>query len=410
MEKVELDAIQGAQSWQTEVFWPALLLNADVLTGDAMAARRRHVQLERRSQEVPALKCQAEAARAAYLLLRGDVSGAVALYETILPSFPIKQRVGWETTRAYFARALNAAGAHARARAIADEVVSNMQPSDHAMVARFLEAQRQLAFAESGLGNHARAAELLDALLAKHGHESNPLLVGLLHQARAEVAERAKDPDAVERHRAEMEHRFRGTHNPLLIAQCERARRGTTAPTDGTRRPRLQPVPNTVSALAGATVRTQPSAAGEPSSLEEVVAASDEPIETALTFVMRRTKAKGGYLYVPSGDGMRLAWSSTNDEPPAACVEELLRWVNVVRENDRHDGPSEERSTLIVETVTVSGFRMVALRGENDGSIVGGLVLEADPRIDFTGSTSFFDALGRVVEEHGQDMLEFITA
>ena len=48
-DRVELNAVQGAHTWQTEIFWPALLLNADVLTGDVMAARRRYVQLERRA-------------------------------------------------------------------------------------------------------------------------------------------------------------------------------------------------------------------------------------------------------------------------------------------------------------------------------------------------------------------------
>jgi len=41
-----------------------------------MSARRRYVQLERRSQEVATLKPHAEAAHAAYLMLRGDVSQA----------------------------------------------------------------------------------------------------------------------------------------------------------------------------------------------------------------------------------------------------------------------------------------------------------------------------------------------
>src|SRR5262249_150190 len=61
-ERIEHNAVQGAQTWQTEVFWPALLLMADVLAGDAMAARRRSLQLERRAEEVATLKPQADAA------------------------------------------------------------------------------------------------------------------------------------------------------------------------------------------------------------------------------------------------------------------------------------------------------------------------------------------------------------
>jgi len=44
------------------------------------------------------LKPQAQAARAAYLMLRGDAAEAISLYEKLLPSLPIRKCVGWETT------------------------------------------------------------------------------------------------------------------------------------------------------------------------------------------------------------------------------------------------------------------------------------------------------------------------
>jgi hypothetical protein len=409
LERVELNAIQGAQAWQVEVYWPALLLNADVLASDAMAARRRHVQLERRAKEVAALKPYADAAYAAYRMLRGDAAEAVSLYEKLIPSYPIRRRVGWETTRAYFARALNAVGAHARAKAAAEEVLSNMLPSDHELAAHFLEAQRQLALAESGLGNHARAALLLDELLAKHGHESNALLVGLLHQARAEVARRANDRATVEVHRAEMETRFRGTQNPALIAQCERARRSTATLAAVRTREVHQPLPNTVSGFSRAVAPTLPSQ-GNPSGLSQLLAASDEPLETALQLLIRQTKAKRAYLYVPAGDDLQLAWSSTKEEAPDSCLEELARWVQVVRENDGDDASNAGRSTVVLETVTVSGYRMVALCRPMANTVLGGLILEAEPKIDLVGSSELFDELGRIVEEYGSDGLSLITA
>jgi hypothetical protein len=409
LERVELNAIQGAQAWQVEVYWPALLLNADVLASDAMAARRRHVQLERRSKEVAALKPYAEAARAAYVMLRGNVAEAVSLYEKLIPSYPIQRRVGWETTRAYFARALNAAGAHERAKAIAEEVVSHMLPSDHELVAHFLEAKRQLALAESGLGHHERAAALLDDLLAKHGHESNALLVGLLHQARAEVARRAKDKTTAQKHHAEMESRFRGTQNPALVAQCERTRRGDEgALPRQPQRDAHQQVPNTVTAFARAAAQTLPSAQNPSSTLEQTLQGSAEPLETALALVMQQTKAKCAYLYVPVGNAFQLAWSSTNDDPPSACVEELHHWMDVLRENDPDD--TGGYSTLIVDTETVSGFRLVALRRAAEKSLIGGLIIEAEQKVDLVGSSELFDALGRIVEEYGQEAKLLITA
>ena len=115
--------------------------------------------------------------------------------------------------RAHFAEALNSAGDHARAKAVVTEALP---------LARLLELERQLALAEAGLGEYARAVARLDRLLAKHGDEDQPLWIGALHKARAEVALRMGDEGALELHLAELNRRFRGTRNPALIAQCER--------------------------------------------------------------------------------------------------------------------------------------------------------------------------------------------
>jgi hypothetical protein len=396
MEHVERSAVQGTQTWQTEMFWPALLLNADVLTSDAMGARSRYVQLERNSRDVPTLKPQAEAAHAAYLMLRGDLARAVALYDEILPSFPIHGYVGWETTRAYFARALNLSGEHARAKAIAEEVLSNMIPADHDYVAHFLEAHRQLALAESGLGNHERAAALLGGLLDKHGHESNPLLVGLLHQARAEVAERAGDLATAEVHRAEMESRFRKTQNPALIAQCENAQRSTAV---------LPASPGVArSVLDQSTLKVGPMSALTgplgPSRLAETVSASEEPLDVALEFLVRRTKAKSAYLYVLAGSDLQLAWSSTNEEAPVGSIADLHRWLDVVR---------QKASPLVGETSQAAEYRLVALRSAAERLVIGGLIVEAEAQADLLESSDVFDAVGRAVEAHGHDALGFVT-
>jgi hypothetical protein len=418
MERVEQNVVQGAQTWQSELFWPALLLNADVLTGDAIAARRRYVQLERWSKEVASLKPQAEAARAAYLMLRGDVSGAILLYERLMPSFPCRKRVGWETTRAYFAKALNAAGAHARAKVVAEEVVSNMIPGDELFAARFLEVRRQLALAESGLGNHERAAALLDDFLEKHGNESNPLLVGLLHQARAQVAERAKDPATAEAHRSQMESRFRQTKNPLLIAQCERAHRSSaTLSAVRGERERYQLIANTVSAFrtapfTGVTLagdQTQASSSAGPVGIDEILTSSGEPFEAGLEFVLRHTMAKSAYLYVLKGGDLRLAWSSTNGEPPSPAVAELRRWLDVARDNARQHTTVDGLDARIAQAATISGYRLVALQSSTDRAIVGGVILEAEPNVALAGVTHVFDALGRVIQQRGLDALEFIT-
>jgi methylmalonyl-CoA mutase cobalamin-binding subunit len=278
-----------------------------------------------------------------------------------------------------------------------------MIPADHAYPAIFLEPQRQLALAECGLGNHGRAAALLDELLAKHGHESNPLFVGLLHQARAEVAERAQDRAAAAAHRAQMENRFQMTQNPLLIAQCERADRDAAAHSSVRAwRERSERV-----ASLAPVQREGAMPANENASDLDVLSASPEPLQALVEYVIQRTRAKNAYLYILAGGELRLAWSTAAEEPHPACLTELARWLEVVRENARNPTTLHDREPLLVQTV--SGYRLVALQNASEATTVGGLILEAEPNVDLLGSTHIFDALGHVIEERGLDTLEFIT-
>jgi tetratricopeptide (TPR) repeat protein len=305
-ERVELFAVQGNTTWQAEMFFPALLLNADVLTGDAIAARRAWEQLARRTKDVQALKKYADAAQAAYLTLRGEIQQAIALYEQVLPEFPLRARVAYETTRAYYAEALNLAGDHARAKAVVLEVIDGMVDQDHRIVVHFLEAQRQLSLAEAGLGNHTEAIRILDELLAKHGHEDNRLLIGLLHKARAEVALLARDSEAFEVHQREMEQRFRGTRNPALIAQWERlVERATRLGVRKADPPAAQD--GQIGLKSTITTFT---------SLAELSAAAD-PYASALQLFMSRVRATSGFLYLSRQNAMHLVAASGTSEPPA---------------------------------------------------------------------------------------------
>jgi hypothetical protein len=53
---------------------------------------------------------------------------------------------------------------------------------------------------------------------------------------------------------------------------------------------------------------------------------------------------------------------------------------------------------------------MVALCRPMAKTVLGGLILEAEPKIDLIGSSELFDELGRIVEEYGSDGLSLITA
>jgi tetratricopeptide (TPR) repeat protein len=311
-ERVELFAVQGSTTWQVEMFWPAILVAADVLTGDAIAARRTAEQLARRAKDVPVLQKYADTAHAGYLLLRGEINHAIAAYEKVLPEFPLRQSVAYERVRSHFAQALNLAGHHARAKAVVLEAISGMVDADGGLF-HFLEAYRQLALAEAGLGNQAEALAILDRLLAEHGHKGNRLMIGLLHKARAEVALNTKDADAFELHVREMEQRFRSTRNPALIAQCERlldraARLGVR---------KLEPLgvqdAETVQGLSAMISGT----VGE-------LSGTVDPCAHALQVILTRANAKSGFLYLRRQGAMILA-AASDPNPPPRSLEDALK-------------------------------------------------------------------------------------
>ena len=123
---------------------------------------------------------------------------------------------------ASYANALIDAGEPAKARAICERLLRET-PEDDAFplgTHRHLLSQ-QLALAEAALGEHARAAERLEALLTRFAASDNPLLLGALHHDRASVALNAADIAAFNHHFERTQGLFAATHNPWLIQQSD---------------------------------------------------------------------------------------------------------------------------------------------------------------------------------------------
>jgi hypothetical protein len=378
-ERVELYATQGGTSWQAEVFWPVLLLTSDTLAGDTIAVRRASEQLARRAEDVPGLSDYARAANAIYLYLRGDLEQAILAFEAVLPQLTPRKRVAWHSVRACYADALNRAGEYQRAKLIAEGILRHAQPGEEAMVLRFLEPERQLALAEAGLGNHARAAQILDALLTRHAERDNPLLLGLLHKARAEVAAANSDRELADRHLEQLEQLARAARNPALIAQWERLydklhrgdRSAQRANADG-------------KADDAVSVMTQ--------KVHSELIAADDPFACALALVMARTKAKAAYLYVVKEDKTSVVSASSPIEPPMELekllVQQIQRMNQRAREELAQQEPDGRTVTAFVESVppppTSDTHQLIVLSTELGGvsTAVGGLIIEVPTAVD----------------------------
>jgi hypothetical protein len=390
-ERVELFAVQGSTTWQAEIFWPILLLDSEIRSGNTLAVRTIHEQLARRSKDHPTLQVYSEIARATYLMLRGEHARAIPLYERILDGLVGQdESSAWQAFRACFgfANALNMAREHARAKQYTSELLTRAGSEVRRVVGHYLEPQRQLALAESGLGNHERAAQILDTLLAEHAGEDQPMLIGLLHKARAEVALQTTDAAVFERHFVEMDRRFREAKNPSLIAQIERV---AAAAVSAGLRPRAASMPSERAPGFAISTATQRAIAG--------VTSAANRADAALGIIVQQTHARRGYLFVLRGDRLELAAATDAGPPSISAFERLqndVRRVRYLAQEDDYETAAVEsikaaeptKSVFIdsaprgdgARTAEHEGRRVLVLQTRQAGQlmVVGGVIVECD--------------------------------
>jgi hypothetical protein len=404
-ERTELVAIQGNTTWQVEVFWPAVLLNADALAGDTVGARRTWQQLERQARDVPSLAPFVAVAHAVYLALRGDPEKAIRIYESVP-----QELVGVVAWRAYYAQALNAVGRHADAKALGtrDDTTSSAERDD--AIVFHLEFDRQVALAELGLGNAALAEHALDGLLSRHGDCDNPLLIGLLHEARASVALAQSDSAGFREHHRAMESRFRGTQNHVLIARSNElaARAAGTTEHGGGR-----------AASDGFITRTTDRPSALPDLTQRLGVGNVHA--NVLAVLLEATRALSGFLYLHRSGKLELLTSTSERVLPdgldASLRDRVVRRQMELEEDAarddvrtatiRHDGEAWHDTaghTVFMRSAPPGAadglFQCVLLELPARGgvAVVGGVVLETTLQQVSLLTPEFLEGLASALE------------
>jgi hypothetical protein len=113
-----------------------------------------------------------------------------------------------------------------------------MTDADREFVGLFLPIDIQMAVAEAGLGDVAAGLARIDGLLARFRDSQHPLVQGFLHEARARIAWMAGRTDEYSLSLSLVDHWFRRTGTPALIAKCERLAELRVGPASA-HRPRL---------------------------------------------------------------------------------------------------------------------------------------------------------------------------
>jgi hypothetical protein len=220
--KVEMHAIQRGTAWQVETWQQNALLTVYLRTGDVAGLKECVQQLARLSVEVPSLKAAHIAALSAYQVYRGTPSLALSVLEDAgtLTKLPGIGRMAGVHARAY-----NALGEPARAREVCLKALAQLNADDRKFCAMNLAVEIELARAESGVGAFETAEQQLRALLELHAPGANPLTLGALYEALAELAALRNDPQAFETSVQEVARYFRSSRDPALVARHERLAR-----------------------------------------------------------------------------------------------------------------------------------------------------------------------------------------
>lgn len=349
-QRVERSAMQGGPTWHTEMFWPAAMLHTDVLCDDRIAVRRACQHLDRIAATVPSFAVPAAAARAAYASMRGDHREALSLYEAVLEQLPPRRSVDWLPHRGHFARALNRAGEHARAKQLLIETLAHVGDAERATRVLCFEPRRQLAIAEAALGEVSTAMLLLEAMLQEYRPDDNPLLLGVLHHTRAQLAFQAEMQSVFEDNLVLADMYFRATGNPMLVAQASALRQRATA--SSVLSMGLRPNMTTVREPNSELVNTRGGY-----SLAALVAAPDRQ-RYALDLLIDCTGARGGRLYLLAGEHLQLVASSTVDAPARELEHQLLREIRrqqrMLDAMDEPDGQTEIFDSMSAPTARYS--------------------------------------------------------
>jgi hypothetical protein len=232
-EEVEVHAAHVGSAWQVETWEGAALIPLYTNLSDVEALTRVTARLEQQSVTVTSLTLYARLARYALALVLGDSPAETAdLLQAELDERPPRSFIGWAASHGFLARARNEMGDHVAAKAVCERALAHITDEDRKFVTLFLPVDIQMALAEAGLGMVDEGLARIDALLERFRDSQHPLVHGFLHEARAQIAWTVGRAEEYSLSLSLVEHWFRRTGTPALIAKCERLaelRTGATA-------------------------------------------------------------------------------------------------------------------------------------------------------------------------------------
>ncbi|HEX6241620.1 MAG TPA: hypothetical protein VFZ61_12020, partial [Polyangiales bacterium] len=384
-EEMDMLASRAGSTWREDVGTPRQMWSTYVLCEDVMGLRRCAQELDTPAQEAPSLAGVRDAARACYLAERGMHEEALACFGAMFEQRSGQGGLMGTRFAGAYARILRAAGQHQQAIAICERALGLISAEERGFTLAVFGAELELALGQAALGHTELALRSLDDVRAAQGAHDNPLVHGLHHKVRAQIALSCADGRALAEHLAAMDHWFRRTDNPALIAQHQRLVKQARA-----------------AGLLGDPEVGQLEVARAGVEHPEIAAAfrgcrgPSERLQVALDLLLERSAAERGYLYLLEPGGLRCVAPASGVEPPDALRDQLAAQL----EHGPHVRPRPGREALSdgAAPTAMAPMRSAELRAElpsreladrvclplvlrraTEARVLGGAVLEGIP-------------------------------
>lgn len=400
-EEVDVLAAQAGSTWRHDLVGLRMLWLTYALCEDVMGLKRAAGELERATLELPWLASARDAAQACYLAERQRHDEALLRFEPSLKAMVAERSAVSMRYALAYSRILRAAGRAQDAKAMCEEVLASLSEHDQGFMFTALLAL-EAALARAELGEMKAAAEAIDGLIQAQADHDNPLLHGLVHKARAQVALMQRDRATFGSQLRAMHGWFLRTDNPALIGQCQRlSEEGRAAGfVESTR--------------TSTTRRALTRSLGQISATLNAARGRSERLQAAIDLILEHSGAVTGYLYVLDTDGLRFAAPAVGIEPPEALRGELMSLLHGLQTGQRLDAHRDlgewlESSTTVMarssasDDVRTTGYEIqfLLVRQEEDLVVVGAVALVPGNEPMQSMEFAFLEEVARGIHDAG---------
>jgi tRNA A-37 threonylcarbamoyl transferase component Bud32 len=351
-DEMDMLASQAGSTWREDIGTPRQMWSTYVLWEDVLGLKRAAQDLDPLAKELPSIRRLRDVTRACYLCERGLYNRALSEYRDVFEEAILEPGLQGARYAGAYARILRMAGEPSRAKAVCERALAGLSAANREFKVAIFGAELELLMSTAALGALDEAADKIERLLESQRGHDNPLLHGLSHKARAQVALMQRDDAVFKKHLDEMESWFRGTDNPALIAQAQRLLEQAK-----------------LAGVLQAGRPPQPTAATEAPELAQITVAFEacrgpaERLCAAIDLILATTGAERGYLYLLEPTGLRFAAPLVGAEPPESLKKALESRIERLR-RDRSD------------TISMSPFEVSAHEADPDPLLGGRTKIE----------------------------------